>query len=138
MGAPLWWMIGVPIAVIGAALFCPAALEPRVRWAGLVLQLAGLSTVAWGLRETRKRFGKPSFLTELWAARPRWRRDINIVVGAGNINLEGARVDAVGTVGFPPDATLEQKVAAIQSNLENLHNAFHANRRRVEDEFEKH
>ncbi len=55
-----WVAIGV---VVVALLFAirPGTSERFVRLSGLVLQILGIGTVAWGISETRALFGMPSF-----------------------------------------------------------------------------
>ena len=128
------WIAIFAIAAIVAVFFVlPGCAERRIRLAGLLLELLGVGTVAKGINDTRKRFGKPSLLREWLAAAPKWRRDIQIIAGTGNMNLSGVRASAVGTVTLPADASADQRIRALETLVQNLHAASHA----LRTEFEK-
>lgn len=58
---PVWLAFAITAAALGFALQ-PGISEPAVRITGLVLQLLGVGTVAWGIAETRSLFGKPTVI----------------------------------------------------------------------------
>lgn len=74
-GKHLWRWLGIAAVICAAAYFFPvtlfgwaAELADRVRWAGLLLQFAGLWTVAIGLGESRRLFNKEP----IWRATVGW------------------------------------------------------------------
>src|SRR3954462_7728239 len=71
--------------------------EPVVRITGLVLQLLGIGTVAWGISETRALFGQPSLAskTKAWLARFPLLKQARIV-GAAAMTLGAATVKGRG------------------------------------------
>src|SRR4051794_37696568 len=92
------------VIVIAIALWWPC--EPALRYAGLALQILGILTVAWDIKETRKHFQHPTFLTrakQWWHRHPKWRHDTTLVIGTAHGTLRASGV-AVGNVGLPPDA----------------------------------
>ena len=118
----------VTIAVLLALLFMPALLtcsaEAAFRYAGLGLQLAGLLLVAWGIRETRKRFGRPSLGESLRRWFLKLKRAAFPPPGSGSGHpvtvLPGT---AEGTfTGFPPtvSTTMEERLAALEAKLRGV------------------
>ena len=72
----LWLATGVIVAALAVCLTLiwlvgPDRAEPVVRIAGLFLELLGISTVIWGISDTRSLFGHPSFRSKIkaWFAR---------------------------------------------------------------------
>jgi hypothetical protein len=62
-----WLVLVAPVSVAVVFMIVyalPLTVEPRVRIIGLLLQLLGLTTVAYGLRETRKLFNRPTLVAE--------------------------------------------------------------------------
>jgi hypothetical protein len=121
--ASLLWLTLVTLL---AAFSFPALLgmaEWQVRVSGLFLQLLGLSTVAWGLRETRRLFERPSVVTLFfsWLARfPRWRRSIVVIAGtATGLSIAGsARLRAWTPMN--PDAPVDEQLRALRNNVDRL------------------
>lgn len=133
----LFWLC---IAVIGTSLgflyFCCAS-EPAIRIVGLLLQLCGIGTVAWGLRETRKLFGHPHFgdLTLDWLTRfPQFNP--KPITGYANSNLPKIKETASGyswsTV--DPEAPIEVRLSAIEANLSTLNSRFDHTQRGLDKE----
>ena len=93
------------------------AWEPRLRIAGLILQLLGLGTVIWGLRDIRKLFGRPSLLEDA-AARlrrfPRYKANVAPVILSGSIALGRVAVSGRILVSLPPTASVEERIAALE------------------------
>lgn len=136
-GDHLWITLSVPIVILIVAYLLPLSLEARIRYSGLLLELAGIAAVGKGLRDTRRRFGKKSFLAAWWQKRPRWRRSARVVVGSGELVVAGALVRGDVTVGTSANATLEQRIHALEKNLEALRSSFHEHRREVESKLDK-
>lgn len=98
--------------------------EPEIRITGLVLQLLGIGTVAWGIRETRALFGHLSLFTlsRNWLSRfPAYGG--RIVSGSANITLSGATVHGRGDVSANagPGATVEARVETLERNVKYIH-----------------
>ncbi len=122
---------------IAVATFAGHTREDGVRIGGLVLQLLGLGTVAFGISNTRRLFHQPSllkrgreFLGRLAAA----FRAPTIVeasgVAAGRSYVTGV---ARATLGAHPNATLEERVAHLEQGLEDLRKDTHEDLKRVRD-----
>lgn len=112
----VWKAIGISAS---AFLICWAAFpawEPRLRIAGLLFQLMGVGTVAWGLRATRRLFRRPSLIesTLAWLGRfPRWRVDA-CAAPRGVSATSGVGAVAVHVTSGPPDASLEARIGALE------------------------
>lgn len=96
--------------------------EPAVRLSGLLLQVLGITAAAIGIRDTRRMFGKPSFLKQV-------RNWFRIVPGLRPRTTSGSAsaavpisVSAKGNEwrGAGDDPTLESRLSAAESNLEKL------------------
>lgn len=96
--------------------------EPAIRLAGLCLQLLGIAAAALGIRDTRRMFGKPSFLQSIrsWATSwPRFKPKVQHVSisGSASIGLSGS---ATVSCGVAPDATLEQRIDALEASIKSV------------------
>ena len=65
------WLSATVICVALVISLRPHMTESVIRLTGLVLQLLGISTVIWGISETRALFGHPSFASKAkaWLSR---------------------------------------------------------------------
>lgn len=113
--------------------------EPETRIAGLVLQLLGIGTVAWGIRETRALFGHPSLLTlsRNWLRRfpPYGGR---IVSGSISITESGDTVHGRG-YGFAnagPEATVEARVETLERNVKFINERIDQAQGEMDQEFQ--
>ena len=133
----LWIAI---FAVPSVFLICWTALpnwEPRIRFTGMLLELMGLATVAFGIRETRSLFGRPSLLQvgRDWLTRfPKFRYDVRIIVGSGGIALGGVSGSAFGRSGPAPTETLEERVAILEKSVNQAHFLIHETQRKLDQE----
>jgi hypothetical protein len=117
----VWLLVSVMgVALLGA--FGAEANEARVRLTGWVLELFGLGTVAWGIRETRRQFGRPSILriARDWVARYPMPSPIVPSRGiTGTIGMveEHDTAQAIGVVHTP---SLEGRIIALENNLRSI------------------
>ena len=114
-----WLTVAVLLAAVVVA-FWPEMTEPRVRITGWALELFGLGTVAWGIRETRRQFGRSDILENFrawWARRPKLRQQV--VAGAAAFAAGRASVSGTGYAshGTPLNPTLEDRVVALEANV---------------------
>jgi hypothetical protein len=61
-----WLLVTVPVLALILPALATSSVEYRNRWTGFLLQVAGLLLVAWGIRSTRRLFGRPGLGTQLW------------------------------------------------------------------------
>ena len=130
------------LSIIGLALVIalgPFASEPVIRLTGLVLQLMGIGTVAWGISETRALFGHPSFAIKLkeWLSRfPLLHRNHVIAVAGIALGAATGKARAYGTHG-PTSATLESRVEALEKNVTAIHERITQTQHEMDGEFGK-
>lgn len=127
---PWLWQARHPalsVGVIGVALVVslrPHTPEPTIRLSGLVLQLMGVVTVLWGIRETRSSFGRPPVLHQVRAwlrAFPLRRRSVVIAAGTASIGAFAGTVHAHVVSSAGPNATTDERLAALERNIDLLH-----------------
>lgn len=134
---PFWRPMAVIAMVLVATHLLPLPGEQQLRLAGLALQIAGLTTVAHGLNLTRAAFNLKGVRAAMWDALraiPRWKRSVNMIAGTASISLAGATASLRGTVKLRADATTEEKLQALTTQVENLSNAVHANQEKLKAE----
>lgn len=116
-------MLTVFVVMLALAVpLCFWQTEPSVRISGLLLQLLGIAAAAVGIRDTRRMFGKPSFLEQvrLWLKAVPGLKPPAISISATSII--GASVSAKTHLwrGAGADPTLESRVSAVEANLKEL------------------
>lgn len=116
--------------------------EPRLRITGMCLELLGLGTVAYGIRETRKLFNRPR-LTEIarqWIGRfPKFKVETRIAIGTAHINLEGrATGTAIVTASLTASTPLEERVTFLEKRLDQANILIQETQQMVKEEFRKH
>ncbi len=135
----VWLALAVSIAALVIALR-PGTTEPEIRLTGLVLQILGIGTVAWGISETRALYGhKPMFaIARGWLERFPLRRR-NIVLGAAAIASASAFGRARGHVthGTPPNPTVNDRLDALEKNIGALHDRIGATQKEMDEEVSK-
>lgn len=117
----LVWAVAGVLAAAGVSWAC-AFSENSFRWTGNVLQLFGVGTVVWGIRKTRAQFGMPSYFSLL-----RERANALLFLRPSSATVEATlsmpRLQAYGRSGSvpsPPNATLADRVAALEARLDAL------------------
>jgi hypothetical protein len=131
----LWLAITVLVGALAIALL-PTLNESRVRIVGLVLQLCGIMTVAQGISETRRFFGRPSLLSlwRNWVNRfPPFHRKIIMATVAGTMELSGAAQAHVWS-NSGPDASIEERVAILEKNLLRVRDTTYEVQQKLDDE----
>jgi hypothetical protein len=99
--------------------FAGRVSESKIRLVGLFLQLGGVATVAWGLRETRQFFGYPTLFQHAidWVRRfPRYKPPP--ISAAIDTTFPAFHVKASGYSwqSFGPEAPIEKRLAAVEAN----------------------
>ena len=135
--------VWVSIVVIGVALVIslrPHTTEPVIRLTGLSLQLLGISTVIWGISETRAFFGHPSIASKIkaWLNRlPSLRRKVTLVAGSAKLSAVFGKARAYGIVGAGPNPTIENRLDAIEKNVTSIHERISQTQKEMDEEFQK-
>jgi hypothetical protein len=126
-------------AVIGVALIislCLYSTESGIRLTGLGLQLFGISTVIWGISETRALFGHPSFANEIkaWLGRfPLLRRNVVVSVDSASHAVVSDKARVYVTQGAGANPTIEARLDALERNVTLIHERIS----QVEEEIDK-
>ena len=126
----LIWLAGAWLAIFAAVVIALAIgvvlflqTEQSMRLSGLGLQLFGLGAAAIGIRDTRRIFGKPSFLglVRKWlSAIPGIRTHLIMEAGSGSFSVS-ASGRAQFWRGAGPEPTVESRLAAVEANTRQLH-----------------
>jgi hypothetical protein len=121
--ARLFWLmvVGVLSVAVLCFVFVPC-LERQIRLISLGLQLIGFGTVAWGLREARKLFRKPTFLQGLaeWFRRfPRFGPR-NTITGVGAASLGLSTASGRGRVSAGSGTPIERRVEILEQSYASL------------------
>lgn len=132
----VWVAVLIPVAI---ALFAWHALprwESRLRISGLFLQVAGVLTVAKGLHDTRKLFGRPSLRQHAvrWFKQfPRFGVDTPMAVGSGSGSSTGSSIGSAMILPGPA-ASLEERVASLAQELIRTSGLVQETRQRLAEE----
>lgn len=119
---PTWLLLGGLASALAIGWAFSKTLSDAIRYAGMLLQLLGLITVAIGLSQMRRLFGRPSFGTKVYAwfrgLASAFRRPRPITLeGVGAIGSAQAFGDLRVSRGTRPDAPLEERVSTLEQNL---------------------
>ncbi len=121
----VWCVLAVVLIIVVITSMFPGTLEDRLRLSGMTLELLGILTVAFGLKEKRVLFQRPGLLDHFrsWLnSRPRLGakpRTVSIT-GVGGIGSAGGVGRASVWRGTPPDATIEARLATLEANVLGL------------------
>lgn len=118
---PLWLAIAGILAALGLGSVLSVDLKGTIQGAGTLLEAFGFGTVAIGLRETRRSFGRPS----IGAQARQWIERIRSAFSAPRtVSLQGTGVGYSSASGelrlvkaAAPGSSLVQRVAALEENL---------------------
>jgi hypothetical protein len=109
-----------------------------VLYAGTMLEMFGLATVAFGLSEVRRSFGRPS----LWQKFLAWLRQIagafrppkpiTLQANAGGVAIVGSKARLIVSAG--PGSSLDRRVAILEENLNRLRDEVDANENGIKKE----
>ena len=125
----VWISAGTTVFALIVALR-PGTREPCIRYTGLALQLMGIGTVIWGIRETRALFGYPSIRTKIaaWFQRfPLWGHNSTVGATGMAVGLSGGKVQSRSKHGpIGPNPTLGARVAALEKNIDAIHDRIDA------------
>jgi hypothetical protein len=117
------WLALLVVAVALLFSLRSGTTEPQVRITGMVLQWFGIVTVAHGLHQTRKLFGRPNITAVCWewiSRFPRWHRGIILEATAASPGLAGLTARAIGWSKIDPCASAEAQINALRQNVERL------------------
>lgn len=121
---PTWLALaGILVALAVGRLFS-TRLSDVVRYAGAMLQIFGLATVAIGLSEMRRLFNRPSLGARIfgWFGRFAAAFKAPKLISVGAFGAGGATVSGEARVvlALGPGASLEERVKVLEENLNRL------------------
>jgi hypothetical protein len=127
----LWLTIGLLAACL---LFCLVLRESEsnIRLTGGLLQLLGLGTVVWGIHDTRKLFGLPPVLSKFreWLRKRPGQPVIVQLSGVAAVGSTGRFASTGAPSSLGPNASIEDRLAALEHNQMFIQHQFHALRER--------
>jgi len=114
--------------------------EGVIRITGLVLQVLGIGTVAWGIQETRKLFGYPPFASEVkeWLSKfPLFRR--GVVVGSVGTSNTDSTAKGIGYASYSAgkNPTPEARLEALERNINVIHDRITAAQKEMDQGLQK-
>ena len=133
-GKYLWLVFAPCLLALLVILLGPS--EPVFRITGLVLQLFGISTIIWGISETRKLFGHASLASKIvaWFQRfPLRRRHLVMAVGRGDFAATMGKARAFVTHSAGPNPTLDARIEAVENNIASMQNQITAIERELDE-----
>ena len=138
--ARLFWMALLVLLFAFLLSFSSGASEIHVRITGLILQWLGIGTVAIGIHETRKLFGRPGIVKLLleWMSHfPRWHRHIVSISGSGRLRVSGGKSQAHVWSTVDPSASIEARFEALTKNVERLNERLIQAQKEIDSVFSK-
>jgi hypothetical protein len=111
------------IAILAVAYIYLNPNEQSMRITGLVLQILGILTVAWGIKETRELFGHPSLTTkclEWFKNFPPYGGRIISVSASGSIGATTGNAYASIFIQIDKNSSIDERFAAIEKSLNNI------------------
>ena len=136
-----FWLAIFVIAVALSFTLRRGVTEPEVRITGLLLQILGIGTVAWGIRETRALFGRPTLMAQFRA----WLRRFPVygerVVSANmNITIPGASLHARGYAfaATRSNASVEERIDALEKNVALINTRIDQTQNEMDQRFRSH
>lgn len=130
------------VVVVLALLFAlrRGVTEPEVRYAGLLLQILGVGTVALGIRETRALFSLPTlagWFRDWLSRRPLYGG--RVVFGSANITGGGASMTGRGYGSVSAaDASVEARIEALERNVKLINERIDHTQKEVDEKFRNH
>jgi len=119
-----FWLAVSPTALALVYSLGVAKTEDAIRLTGLILQLAGILSVVWGLVATWRFFGLGDPIARLrdWLSRcPLRRRTVNMSIGTAVEANDVVAARAFKSWPLDPTASLSTRLDAIEKNLPLLH-----------------
>ena len=119
-----WGTIALVAVIVFAAIPVAKSLEDGIRYAGMILQILGVVTVAIGLRDKRQTFERPGLVQIFrgWLSRfPKYAPKSHVISmqGVASASAVGSAY-AYGWHGLPQNPTLDDRFAVLEKNLDTV------------------
>lgn len=116
-----WWICIAVIVSAGFVARQSGFSEPSIRLSGLLLQLAGIVTVAWGIIKTRDFFGMPPVMEKLrswWSRAPFRQRQTTCASASASLSMFGSHASGFVSVPLDSSAPVSEQIEALFKNVE--------------------
>lgn len=117
------------------------SLELRIVLIGLLFQLIGISTVAWGLYETRKQFRRPGVfeIVQSWLKRfPKLKPGLVSLSATGTSSASGSDTLSLQEPQQPgPDSPFEERIAWLEGKITRLDTLVQEHKKQYEEKITK-
>lgn len=117
------------------------ANEDMIRVSGMALQLLGIGTVAWDINATRKEFGHPGVLM-VWHQRlkrfPLFGKQAVTSTCHATLPAMTCSGRAHQSVNAGPEATTEERIRALEENLQIVHDRISQAQNEIDQGFRKY
>ena len=138
-----WLALLAPFLIFSLLVLMLSCWEPRIRLTGMVLELSGLLTVALGLRETRKLFGRQGLFTGIWSylttvPLPWGTGDKQVILASAAISLGGATLAGHATVLPGPNTPVEERLSRLENEVARLSGEAFQIRQSIDEAGRKH
>jgi hypothetical protein len=118
----IWLALTITILLVFYTVI-PGELPDRVRLAGVLFELLGITAVVIGINRARRSFGKPTVLQGIWI----WLGEFRFIffrrppiTGTMNITLGSDSAVAVGTVVNRAPRPIEERIAELEKQTLEL------------------
>lgn len=136
-----FWLATFVVALALGFTLRRGVTEPEVRITGMLLQILGIGTVAWGIRETRALFGRPTLMAQFRAWLHRFPVYGGRVVSASaNITVPGASLHARGYVSTAArsNVSVEERIDALEKNVKLITERIDETQSEMDQRFRSH
>jgi hypothetical protein len=128
------WITSAGIVIALAIPACVASRDDHLRYSGLMLQLLGIGTVAMGVRDKGRIFGKITMWqwAHSWFRRvPKWhRKSVTLEVDSVSHAHMASSASVWQWRNIPDSLPLEDKLKLVNENLETLKTQWQASEKR--------
>jgi hypothetical protein len=140
------WLWEARLSWLAVATLLGAALavggnptEARIRLTGLVLQILGIGTVAWGIRTTRRLFGRPGMLALACRWLANFPRYGGRTISVGGIATASTAVRGRGFVTTAAaDDSVEARLVALEKNMDHVNDRVSGLQAEIDQKVDEH
>ena len=134
------WLTAVPIIGAVLAIWFFRAPEPSIRITGMAFQIVGLIPIFKSILDLRREFGFPGIVQSLklsWGKRPKYKPAPITATVAATMGPFRASISACQSVPSSENDPIDKQLDALRKNIGYLRDDFEANKKAVNDTFEK-
>ena len=139
-GGTFWVWLALATTIILLFYLMPGQLHDRVRWAGTIFEFVGICVIVYGIDKTRRSFGKPFLLHEVWI----WLKELRFVFvrrptisASANLQAGAAVLASFVTVVTRKAHTIEQRIAQLETEAGQLRTDLGTLDKRVAEQFQE-